>query len=1049
MPIQKRTVKNIPCKVIAFFIIFLFLGCRNSEKSHRNRSSFVKIKDSQNLAKEFQSPPASAKPWAFWWWLEGNISKPGILHDLKAMKKVGIGGAIIFDAGSSSYQDVKRTEPGPPFMSSQWKSLFTYAVRTADSLGLGLSMNIGSGWNDGGPWVTPEMAAKKITWSHEVVKGPSTLDRKLKDPDDLFIASGSSKPYFKQVAVLAVKRNSSYPNLPPIKNFDLKAVHRLLHKKYPQKGGYDWSMYLQQDTLQSDRGYDARLDDIINLNSNVDSAGHVNWNVPEGTFDLYRFGYTGTGAVVSTHSPGGGGLAIDYMSSDGMDLQFEHTVGKILPLVKPYIGTGLRFLHDDSWELGLANWTTGFVSAFKKQHGYNPIPYLPILTSKIIENRDVSNRFLYDYRRTIADLIAKNHYGRFRTLAHQYDLGLHPEGGGPHPAPIDGLKNLGRNDIPMGEFWAKVKTHRVGDYERIFVKQSASVAHTYGKKLVQAEGPTSIGPQWEMDPQHIKPTLDRVFCEGLNRLVFHTFTHSPKSAGKPGNEYFAGTHFNPNITWWDQAPAYVNYITRSQLLLQQGKFVADVCYYYGDNVPNQVSLKRVQPGLNLPDGYDYDVADTEVLLKRMSVRDHEIYLPDGMHYKLLILPDRKAIPLDVLKKLQTMVKKGATIVGPRPQSIPGLENYKEADDQLKVIAEKMWGNIDGRQVSEHAYGEGRVIWGNDLKKILLDKQSQPDFKYESSKDQTFIDYIHRSSDNVEIYFLANRKNQPADIKASFRVKGMTPELWNPVNGQEIYQSIFSEKEGRIDMPLHLSPYGSTFVIFHHSQPQGKHYSSITYNGKQIYPNILDKYGLLPEDIGNDVLEFPATGTYELKTSDNKLQTVHIKSYLKEKSLEGSWMVHFSAKWGGPDTVRFDKLNSWTKHDDPGIKYYSGTAVYQKDFRIDPELLDDSYRVELELGKVYNIAEVIVNGKDTGVLWKKPFKVDITDEVRQGENTLEVKVVNLWPNRIIGDQYLPEDKRYTHTNVTKFTKDYPLLPSGLLGPVKLSFLPVRNKFVLEK
>lgn len=1023
-------------KAINLIIIplLVFCGCR-TVSDFTTTNDYAPFASSPDLAKDFQNPPHQAKPWAFWWWLEGNIDRKGIRADLMAMQEVGIGGALIYDAGSSSYRDVRRTSPGPKFMSPQWQDLFAYAVKTADSLGLQISMNITSGWNDGGPWVTPEYAAKRLVWSKVVVTGPVELDQKLPLPKNVFKWNKNSSPYFRPVAVLAMPLSDSSDRVTPLVYFNQKAVHNVDVPQTPN--GYNWNIFLQEDTSSLNQ-YTVRLKDIVDISKKVDSSGRVHWKVPLGKFAIYRFGYTGTGSRVSTSSPGGEGLAIDYMDTAATGLQFEKVPEVLINDVKPFVGKGLKYLHDDSWELGAANWTTSFMQAFMTLRGYDPAPYLPVIAGEIINSKDVSNRFLYDFRRTIADLIADNHYRRLKILAHEHGLGVHPEGGGPHPAPIDALKNLGINDIPMGEFWAKVKTHRVRDYERIFVKQSASAAHTYGRRYVQAEGPTSIGPQWEMDPRRLKPTIDRAFCEGLNRLVFHTFTHSPDSASKPGYEYFAGTHFNPNITWWKQAPAYVNYISRCQSLLQQGAFVADVCFYYGDNVPNQVHLKRIDPSLG--EGYDYDWVDTQILLDSMQVSNGDIYLNDGMRYKVLVLPDRKAIPLKVLKKIKQLVSDGATVIGPKPGRSTGLSGYPEADGAVKKIADGLWGN--NKNLKENNYGRGKVVWGKTIRQVLTEKNIRPDFIAEGKKQLEDVDYIHRRYKDYDIYFISNRKDTVQWFTADFRVTGKAPALWYPDNGKIVSQKVYTSFEDHTDLPVYLPAYGSVFVVF---KKGGKniHVNGIEHNGEKIFPfqagAIAASSHFIPLE-GNKV-SFNKSGNYTVLFSNNKEKKFTVVPVSLSDTLASGWKVYFNPAWGGPGVVNFDTLKSWTKSNVNGIKYYSGTAIYKNIFYLNKEEINDRRQVILDLNTVFNIATVKINGRQEEILWKYPFSLDISSFIKPGDNTIEIKIINLWPNRIIGDQYLPSDKRYTHSNVIKFTKDYPLLPSGLIGPAVIKFKPV--------
>ncbi|HEX5554584.1 MAG TPA: glycosyl hydrolase, partial [Chitinophagaceae bacterium] len=826
----------------------------------------------------------------------------------------------------------------------------------------------------------------------------------------------------------------------PLSYFNQKAVHDVTVPQTPD--GFNWNIFLQQDTATLNQ-YSAKLKDIIDISKFVDSLGNIHWQVPTGDYVIMWFGYTGTGSGVSTSGPGGGGLAIDYMDSSAMDLQFNHVPLVMINNIKESVRagqSGLRYLHDDSWELGAANWTPGFIGKFEKRMGYNPVLYLPILTGQIIENKDISNRFLYDFRRVIADLIAKNHYGRLRTLAHKYGLGIHPESGGPHPAPIDALMNLGISDIPMGEFWAKVKTHRVQDYQRIFVKQSASAAHVYGRRYIQEEGPTSIGPQWEMDPSRLKPTIDRAFCEGMNRIVFHTFTHSPDSVGKPGYEYFAGTHFNPNITWWKQAPAYTEYITRCQLMLQQGAFVGDVCFYYGDNVPNQVHLKRINPSLG--EGYDYDWVNTQMILDSMYVKNHCIYFQDGMHYEVLVLPDRKAIPLSVLKKIKRLVQNGATVIGTKPAYSTGLSDYPAADKSVKNIANELWGDVSDTTVKERDYGNGKIVWGKTIRQVLKERSICPDFIAEGKEQLQDVDYIHRRYGDYDIYFVCNWRDTAQWFTADFRVMNKLPSLWYPGNGTIIPQTVFTSYTNHISLPLYLPPHGSVFVVFKGS-PKDPHIEGISCNDKTIYPfpsgATVDSLCFIAIK-GNKLLVNQA-GKYSLHFSDNTDKQIAVPAIPLPDSVRGPWKLYFDTAWGGPGNVTFDKLMSWTQSKMKGIKYYSGTVIYRNSFNLDADNINSNLRIILNLHTVHNLAVVRINGKVPVTLWKEPFSVDITRWVHPGINQLEIQVINLWPNRIIGDQSLPSDKRYTHTNVIKFTKDYPLLPSGLIGPIVIKFKPL--------
>ncbi len=1054
-----------------FLILTILLslpGCRNNKT---DREFTVPFSPSADLENDFQNPPDYARTRAYWWWLEGYMTRQGVLDDLSAMKEAGILGAIVFDAGNSSYytgkltyaNSVRRTPSGPGFMTPEWRDLFAFACHVADSLGMEISLNITSGWNDGGPWVTPEYASQKLVWSETVVEGGKKLDMQLPLPEKLMTYEGSDKPYFKPVAVLALKLSPEADSVKSLPYFNIKAVHTIAIPQTSNGLGYDWETFVRP--LSADlKGCHACPDDVTDISKYADAEGHIRWDAPKGRYSILRFGHTGTGVKVSTHSPGAGGLAIDYMSAEAMDLQFNNVVIPVLDDLQKIGSKSLRYLHDDSWELGAANWTPTMEKAFAGINNYDIRKYLPVIAGKIIESHDISERFLYDFRHTIADLIEENHYRRFKELAHRHGVGLHPESGGPHPAPIDALKNLGQSDIPMGEFWAIANTHRVAPHTRLFVKQGASAAHIYGKRFIQAEGPTTIGPHWERDPRMLKPTMDRVYCEGLNRFVIHTFTHSPKEAGLPGNEYFAGTHINPNTTWWKQGKAFLDWSARNSFMLSQGLFVADAVIYYGDNVPNQVPLKHIDPQLG--DGYDYDIVNSDVILNRMTARNGKIYLPDGMNYKVLVLPNRKAMNVEVLDKIEQLVKDGATVIGPKPETTVGLRDMARSGKRLEKLAAKLWGNVDGTNITENIYGKGKVVWGKTIRETLEKDGVVTDFEYMGATNATnvetghatslpdqrhrrqnqpnpHIDYIHRiirnysGTDSIQVYYVVNRSERPEFLRCGFRVDGLQPEIWNPENGKTVPVNVYVRKDGHTYLPLHMDPYGSVFVIFRRAV-QHKPITVIKLDGVEIFPEPLSFYSSddAPfEYLPAGKLSFCRTGIFTL-TQGGK-ETENMVKCPDKQEIKGAWQVAFDPAWGAPANIEFPKLISWTEHANPNIKYYSGTAVYHKTFAVSEEILRN-FRVKLELGELHNLTEVRINGKLAGVWWKKPFTGDITDLIQAGENTMEVAVVNLWPNRLIGDQFLPEDRRRTKTNVMKFTKDTPLLPSGLVGPVWLSF-----------
>jgi hypothetical protein len=788
-----------------------------------------------------------------------------------------------------------------------------------------------------------------------------------------------------EIALLSSGRNVSgaAKAARPIRMLDLKTSSREFGGSAP-----DTSPLLVDDPDQPGEE-DVRAKDVALLTDKLDKDGRLRWDVPQGQWQVLRFGCTATGAKVSTFSPGWGGLAIEYLDSDVLRSYWRQVVDPLIADAGPLAGKTLKYFHTDSWECGGVNWTTNFAEEFRQRRGYDLRPYLPVLAGRIVESRSASNRFLNDFRKTIGDCVAENHYRLLAEMSHAHGIGIHPESGGPHGAPVDALRCLGASDVPMMEFWARAKTHRVREEDRLFVKQAASAAHIYGKRIVAAEAFTTIAPHWQETLwDNLKPTFDQEACEGLNRAVVHQFTCSPPEMGVPGQEYFAGTHFNPQVTWWSRAAAFTGYLNRCQFLLQQGQFVADVCCYYGDHVPNFVQLKGSDPARILP-GYDYDVCNAEVLIERLAVKDGRLVLPDEMSYRLLVLPDRKMMPVEVLRKVKALVEAGATVIGPRPEQDTGLKDYPRCDETIRALAAEVWGDCDGQAVKAHRAGKGRIVWGKTAREVLAADGVKPDFEFAAGRPDAFLDYIHRRDGETDIYFVANRLGREEEAQCTFRVAGKAPELWDPLTGRIRNAAAFRQADGRTTLPLEFAPYGSIFVVFR----------------RPIAPSAAGAAGR-----NSPVLSEP-------------------------HEIAGPWTVKFDPKWGGPESVQFARLESWTKRPEAGVRYYSGTAVYRKVFDLPEALRTSGRRVMLDLGDVKQIAAVRLNGRDLGVLWAMPLRVEATEAAKPAGNVLEVEVTNFWPNRLIGDAALPPEKRLTRTTVA-LKADTPLLDSGLLGPVVL-------------
>lgn len=1071
-------------------------------------------KAESSLEQDWDSPPRDARVRAYWWWLNGNVTREAITRDLEQMKAKGFGGALICDADGSSQDGNERVPHGPTFFSPEWRELYKHTLREASRLNLEISLNIQSGWNLGGPTVKAEDAAKKLVWSETVAQAGNASRIRLAEPkhadpwyhdlfvvaypikeeataeatvtassqrndhpaqhaadgnnDSLWVSQGTKpgegptrsapewlqinfqKPVeansltvtprpeygprecdveisddgktFRRLTSLTLsERNPAAINFPaqrgryfrimmygaydprspasprqvqvaelsisgtfgqwpakshrPIEALAEKALHRSLHFSAPDTS-----------SLLSDVGAQAGEEDtsanaVVDLSKHLAADGTLQWTPPSGAWRIIRLGCTvGDHSRVSTSSEGWQGYALDVLDEPAFKRYWDAIVEPLIQDAGPLAGKTLRYLHTDSWEVEAINWTPTLRTEFRQRRGYEILPWLPVITGRIVNSREESNRFLHDFRKTIGDLAIDHHLRPFKAWAAGHGLEIHPESGGPHAVPIDAQRCLGQNNVPMAEFWAASWRHRIGDANRFFIKQPASAAHTYGHRLVAAEGFTTIGPHWQETLwDNLKPSFDKACTEGLNLLVWHAWVCSPAAMGIPGQQYFAGTHLNPNVTWWEMSGSFFAYLNRCQALLQRGQSVSDVLYYYGDHVPNFAQLRASDPAKVGP-GYDYDVITEEALLTRITVRDSRFILPDGTSYRVLALPPHERISLPVVKKIEELAATGGTIVGRMPKGASSLNDWQKADDEVQSITNRLWTNGTIKDISS--------------REALASVNTQPDFQVNWGSDPADISYIHRRDGTAEIYFIASRSKRTEEAQCTFRVSGKAPELWDAVTGQRRFASQYETHTGLTTVPISLPPCGSIFVIFR-----------------------------------ADTTAHPPTGR------SNSATVAPIGD------ISGPWMVSFSPQWKGPANVEFSDLISWTDREEPGIRYYSGTATYRTTFDADKlKSIGGSRATWLDLGEVHELASVTLNNQPLGVVWAPPFQVKLSQALKPTGNILEVSVVNFWPNRIIGDASLPSAERVTRTNIRQLKPDTKLMPSGLLGPVRLLGTP---------
>jgi hypothetical protein len=951
----------------------------------------------QGLSEEdFRNPPLAARPSALWAWLNGHVDHAQLTRELEEMKAKGMRGAIIWDVGSIINPD-KVIPAGPPLLGPESLAAIHHVMDECTRLGLETGLFASSSWNAGGSWITPPDSGKELRWSEVKVSGPAEFSEILP------MAEKAGDPY-EEVAVLAV----------------------------PQTAG---------KTL-ADPAAAIRLDDRLAAD------GRLTWSVPAGEWSILRFVGNRSGEHLKIPSPNSNGLLVDHLSSRATDAHFNHildTIGKGRDGFGPF-----KLLMLDSYEVEhTIDWTHGFQQEFQKRNGYDPAPWLPVLAGWKVGDGDLTARFRHDYQKLVSDLMIENHFAHGREILNRHGLQLLAEAGHGGSPRVDPLKALGASDIPMGEFWNQNKNW--------VTKEASSAAHIYGLPLVNAETLTGWR-NWQDGPAGYKRLYDLAFCAGLNQASFHTFAHNPPEAGQPGFAYHAGEHFNVNSTWWPFAKPMIEDMSRSCHLLQQGRFVADVCAYYGDEAPNLVPARRIPPGVEIrwPDGmcphcgmkkpvdldslgrgYDYDYINEDVILNHMQVRDGHLVLNSGMSYRMMVLPDRDTISPEALRRIAGFIEAGATVVGPKPARSNSLRNYPDCDREVRELADRVWGPCDGGTVRSHTHGAGRVFWNVPLKDILAEMGVQPDFVVESPSNEDWeIDYIHRRTEREDIYFVANNHSEHRTAVCRFRVaSGRVPSFWHPDDGSVRPCPVYQTGDGFVRLTVELPPTSSVFVVFR-EEKQDDHLVAVTGTtppaGDHTAIRIL---GHRQDTVTAEVWQ---PGKWRIESARGGSGELAVGEVAPDQPIAGPWQVLFPENLGAPSDIAMETLTDWTAHGNPGVRYFSGTARYRTGFTL-ASLPESGNPVILDLGDLKEVAEVTVNGRNLGILWKQPYRIDITAAVRPGGNRLEIAVTNLWNNRIVGDLKTPDQAPVSRTNLKgKFNANSPLLPSGLLGPVSLRF-----------
>ncbi|MBL7738637.1 MAG: glycoside hydrolase family 2 [Chitinophagaceae bacterium] len=1079
--------------ILIFFLFFGSLGI--SQKKFDNRKNNFDV-----IRSGFINPPDSIRVSAFYYWLNNHISKEGVIKDLHAMKEAGITrvfiGANIRNRIDWSRDTTGKSFGKVDVFSKEWWDILHAALKTATELDIEVGLFNCPGWSQsGGPWVKPNQAMRYLDASEIRVKGPARISTVLSATDTFFqdvkvlairvpadykrnllevpeakIASSNIRivhaaeigqpkyilsekesaldielpyetvvrsfafypaEYFNASVEVQIKNDTDFqtiqkaeiirsrtvedlakgfePHAPyfmslnevkakvfrlvfrkngagnsQLSNIVISAtplIKSLAEKKLAKVVGSSPSWTGSKDKtelVQNNNPSVPAAKDVLDISKFMSADGVLNWNAPEGDWIILRAGMRFIDVKNGPASFEAEGLEVDKMNKVHVQSHFNAFIGQVLNSIPANDRRTFKMVIMDSYERGGFNFTDGFLDDFKKRYSYDATPYLPVYSGHIIGSVELSNRFLWDVRRMIADKLSFDYVGGMTAISNQHGLKTWVENYGHSGYPGEFLQYGGQADEVAGEYWVEPITER-----RFENRAAASAAHTYGKNKVWAESFTS--GSWTKTfsystyPKELKSISDWAFSQGVNSTVLHLYIQQAYESIYPGIDAWFGTEFNRKNTWFKHADLFTQYHRRCNFMLQQGKNVADVAYYIGED--NPIMRGTLEP--KLPKGFNYDFINADVIERDMQVRDGKFILPDGTTYRVLVLPPQETMRPEVLQKIEQLIAKGGIVLGNPPSRSPSLQNYPFADKKVMQLAHSVWGN---GFTKKHKYGKGIVFNNVSLHEVLKNINVIPDFYTENDS----VSYTHRTLKGKEIYFVANHTKKPIQFSASFRVKGLQPELWDAISGKTRLLSAFEQGANNITIPLKLSSNGSAFIVFDQTRKV---------SAKNVTSN------------------FP----------EQTLVT----------SINGSWQISFehdSVKRGPDKPVVIYELKDWTKFDDERICYYSGTAVYTTSFMVNIFTTQHSYF--LDLGELNATAKVKVNGKYIGGVWTYPFQLNVSNELKSGENLLEVEVINTWKNRLIGDYKLPLNERIVFSRINPWNGDSILQQSGLLGPVVL-------------
>ena len=966
------------------------------------------------LARNFKTPPSDARPGVYWYFMDGNFSKEGITKDLEAMRDQGIGYVVFLEV------NVGVPRGNVDFMSPEWLDIFKHTLSECKRTGIKMVLGIGPGWTgSGGPWVKGEKSMQHLMASSTRVSGGTRVKVQLPvpAPNRPYFGEGSFTPetiqqwrdYYQDVCVLAFPTPSEERRIADIQEKGLFIRHPFssmpgVRAYFPPADG---------DIPEGTAPGAVDLSRVVDITGSMQPDGTLEWDAPQGEWTVLRMGSRNNGAATRPAPTPGVGMECDKFSAEALREHLSNFTDKIFEACGGELfdeNGGIELLHLDSWEMGAQNWNASFRDEFKKRRGYDPLPWFPAYTGLIVSDSLSTERFLWDVRKTAQELVIENHVGAVKEYAHERGLKISIE---PYDMnPTADLELAVAADYPMAEFWSD----GFGYNTTFAPAEGTSAAHLIGQGVVPAESFTSYLDAWRQYPGSLKNQTDWALAAGINRLMFHTFQHQclPDSL-RPGMTMGPyGVHWDRGQTWWPYSGAYHTYLARCQYLLQRGRTVADILYLAPESMPHAFKAPDTafdDPLSFMPDrkGYNFDGCPPSMLAKA-GVKDGRVVFPSGASYRIMVMPDWNAATPEYLGRILRLVKDGATLVGHPVHNAPGLADREASDRKVRELSEALFGN-GGEAV--RSVGKGKVVlFDGPSDNLYAPYGFTAGLMREAGIPEDFTDgsgslrYTHRTLRDAEIYFVANRTDAKASSSCRFRTSGLKPELWDPLTGTRRMLPEYSDDGTGTVVPLVLDPHGSCFVVF-------------TKDG---------------------------TGAVEA-TANNALAS-------ESCEVDGPWEVTFDPKWGGPQgSVTFTSLEDWTANPDPSIRYYSGTAVYRTVFDFGKP--DPGKEYLLSLGGAGVMARVNLNGKDLGVAWTDPWTVSLGEALSEGENSLCIEVVNLWHNRLIGDEQKPYDGpeggrwpswmqegtprtsgRFTFTTWRHYSADTPLMPSGLFGPVRV-------------